>query len=236
VDFFYGERLKASAEGDTATEGITKLFLNSLYGKFGQRGERWEMVGESEDLDVRYWDYYDATGGELIKFRQFAGVIERLQGEAEARDSFPAIASHVTAYARLYLWRLMRQAGLGNVYYTDTDSLMVNRAGLDNLADRIAPNELGALKVEWESDNVTIHGLKDYVVDGKRKIKGIRKDAVALGPGVFRQDQFRGIEGMIRDGDMDRILIKTVEKRLVRQYAKGQVAASGRVFPLQLVR
>jgi hypothetical protein len=97
-------------------------------------------------------------------------------------------------------------------------------------------SELGMLKVEWESESMIINGLKDYVVDGTAKIKGIRKDAEEVSPGIFTQEQFRGIEGMIRDGDMDRILIRTVTKKLMRQYLKGQVAETGRVFPLQLLQ
>jgi len=258
VDFFYGERIKARAAGDTATEGITKLFLNNLYGKFGQKGERWTIIGDAEDIDVRYYDYYDLTENKIIKRRQFAGVLEELQGApddgdyvpaiagesrdslpaitAESRDSFPGIAAHVTAYARMYLWRLMEAAGRENVYYTDTDSLMVNKAGYDALKPFCDPTELGYLKVEWESDDVVINGLKDYRVDNTVKIKGIRKDAIETRPGVFRQDQFRGIHGMIRAGDMDRILIKTIEKTLLRRYQKGRVAESGRVFPLLILR
>ena len=93
---------------------------------------------------------------------------------------------------------------------------------------------MGMLKLEWESDNVVIRGLKDYSIDGANKIKGIRKDAQVISDNVYTQEQFRGIEGMIRAGDMDRILIKTVTKNLMREYLKGQVAESGRVYPLNL--
>ena len=98
------------------------------------------------------------------------------------------------------------------------------------------PGELGMLKLEWESDAVTIHGLKDYVIDGLSKIKGIRKASIEIEAGVFSQEQFRGIEGMIREGDLDRFLIRTVTKKLMRQYLKGQVAETGKVFPLQLLQ
>ena len=236
VEFFYEERLKAREQGDKATEGIVKLFLNSLYGKFGQNGQKWTAVGESETMDVRYWDYYDADAKELYKYREFAGLVERLEEEAESRDSFPAIAAHITAYARLHLWTLMQAAGLDNVFYTDTDSLMVNRAGYEALDAYINSQLLGALKVEWTSEDVVIHGLKDYEVDGKLKAKGVRRDAEHTAPGVFTQEQFRGIEGMIRDGDLDRILIRRVSKRLTRRYQKGVVSDSGRVFPLRLLR
>ena len=134
------------------------------------------------------------------------------------------------------MYYLMRIAGLDNLYYCDTASLMVNEMGLENLRPHIDKSELGMLKVEWESENVIIHGLKDYVLDGAAKIKGIRKDATILEEGVFSQEQFRGLEGMIREGDLDRFLIRTVTKKLMRQYLKGQVAETGKVFPLQLLQ
>jgi hypothetical protein len=236
VDFFYGQRLEARKRKDKATEGITKLFLNSLYGKFGQTGQRWNMVGPAEDMSVAHFQVYDADSQVLTKYRQFSGVVEEFEKLPESSESFPAIASHITAYARMYLYYLMRIAGLENIYYLDTDSLMVNEEGLENLRPHMDDSELGMLKVEWESESMIINGLKDYVVDGTAKIKGIRKDAEEVSPGIFTQEQFRGIEGMIRDGDMDRILIRTVTKKLMRQYLKGQVAETGRVFPLQLLQ
>ena len=111
---------------------------------------------------------------------------------------------------------------------------MVNVDGYENLMGQLDDDELGMLKLEWESDNVVIRGLKDYSIDGNDKIKGIRKDAEIIRDNVYSQEQFRGIEGMIRDGDMDRILIKTVKKTLLRDYLKGQVAETGRVYPLNL--
>jgi hypothetical protein len=236
VDFFYLERLKARKEGDKATEGITKLFLTNLYGKFGQNGQKWDIVGQTDDIMPGHFQIWDSEHQELTKYRQFSGLVERLEEKPESRESFPAIAAHITAYARMYLWELMKAAGLENVYYVDTDSLMVNKTGYAALKPRIDPSELGALKVEWKSDHVTLNGLKDYEIDGRLKAKGIRKTAVQTAPGVFTQEQFRGIEGMIRDGDLDRILIKTVSKTLLRKYLKGQVMESGKVFPLRLLR
>jgi len=236
VDFFYLERLKARKQGDKATEGITKLFLTNLYGKFGQNGQKWDIVGRTDDIMPGHFQVWDSENQELTKYRQFSGLVERLEEKPESRESFPAIAAHITAYARMYLWELMKAAGLENVYYVDTDSLMVNKTGYAALKPRIDPSELGALKVEWKSDHVVLNGLKDYEIDGRLKAKGIRKNAVQTAPGVFTQEQFRGIEGMIRDGDLDRILIKTVSKTLLRKYLKGQVMESGRVFPLRLLR
>ena len=236
VDFFYGKRLEARKSNDRATEGITKLFMNSLYGKFSQNGQRWNTVGPAEDMSIGFFNVYDADEAVLTKYRQFAGLVDALEELPESSESFPAISSHITAYARMYLYHLMRVAGRDNLFYCDTDSLMVNEAGLENLRPHIDKTELGMLKLEWSSQDVTIHGLKDYSIDGSAKIKGIRKDAKKLEEGIFTQEQFRGLEGMIREGDLDRFLIRTVTKKLMRQYLKGQVAETGKVFPLQLLQ
>ena len=234
VDFFYERRLEAKKQGDKATQGICKLFLNSLYGKFGQTGQKWSIVGEAESNSVSHYQIWNADQGKLTNYRTFGGLTEELERLPESSESFPAISSHITAHARMYLYYLMRIAGLDNLYYCDTDSLMVNADGYENLMGQLDDDELGMLKLEWESDNVVIRGLKDYSIDGNEKIKGIRKDAEIIRDNVYSQEQFRGIEGMIRDGDMDRILIKTVKKTLLRDYLKGQVAETGRVYPLNL--
>ena len=100
----------------------------------------------------------------------------------------------------------------------------------------INPYQLGALKLEWESDDVVLNGLKDYTVDDYRKAKGIRKDAIEIRPGVFKQVQFRNLAGMLRANDHNRQLIKTVEKTLQRDYQKGIVDSAGIVHPLQLLQ
>ena len=231
VDHFWSIRQQAIKEGDEVTNWLSKMFLSNLYGKFSQRGQVWDEVGESEYIDCHFW--VEANEGKLIKMRRFAGIEEKMIEETESRDSFPAIAAQVTSYARLYLWQLMQKAGRENVFYCDTDSLMVNADGYDNLKHLIDPYKLGALKLEWESENFQINGLKDYVIDGKRKAKGIRKDAIEVSPGVFRQVKFRGIMGMLRDNDLDNIHISQVEKHLNRKYLKGVVQDSGKVEPLR---
>ena len=45
------------------------------------------------------------------------------------QESFPAIASAVTSYARAYLYNLIQIAGYHHCYYSDTDSLIVDKQG-----------------------------------------------------------------------------------------------------------
>jgi len=236
VEHFWSLRSAAQARGDTLTAGLAKSFLNSLYGKFGQKGQVWKAVYKTEDMGVRYWSEWDVEEQQEYQYRQLLGVVEEYQDETESKESFPAISAHITAYARMYLWELIQTAGRENVYYCDTDSLFVTEKGYQRLAPMIAPGQLGKLRKEWQSDRLVIHGVKDYAIGPKRRIKGVMVEAVETSPGVFVQPEVRGFAGMIRAGDLGRRLITDVEKVLRREYQKGTVDQSGQVHPPRIPR
>ena len=57
--------------------------------------------------------------------------------DSNAFDSFVAIASLVTAYARMYLVDLILKVGRENLYYVDTDSLIINKESLIKLERKL---------------------------------------------------------------------------------------------------
>lgn len=233
VDAMYELRRRVQDDGNKVYTKMVKLLLNSLYGKFGQRVEDWERVEPGMPLPDGSHEEFSPETGEYKRMMIVAGRTWMMSGVHESGNSFPAIAGHVTAYARLYLWELIRQAGFGHVYYMDTDSLIVDRAGYENLSDRMHETELGRLKLERVSSKLVIHGLKDYRHGESLKIKGIRKKAVRLREGVYEQDRWPGLPGLIASGRTDRYIVKRVRKHLSRKYTKGMVSSSGRVHPLR---
>lgn len=234
IDYFYRQRQQAKAAGDTTRAFLYKIMMNSLYGKFGQRGRRYEDAGEAEIDSVRVWDELDLDSGEIAHYREFGGVLQEWINEGESRHSFPAIAAHVTAAARQVLWSAIELAGLRNVYYCDTDSLIVNRLGYRRLQHLIDPDELGAWKLEQTVSNMELHGPKDYVLDEVRKVKGVRARAKWLDGSTVEQDRFTGFRGLLRAGSLDAPIVATQVKHLNRRYTKGRVMKSGRVLPLRL--
>ncbi|RLF07872.1 MAG: hypothetical protein DRJ64_02130 [Thermoprotei archaeon] len=234
VDYFYNLKRKYKEEGNKVFYQITKLFLNSLYGKFGQRNESFKVVGEYDgdyNFAIKYYDseekkwYYDVY---------LDGKIYRKEGYYEAFDSFVAVASHVTAYARMYLWRLMKIAGLDNVYYVDTDSLLVNEEGFKRLKDYINDYELGKLKLEFETDYICIRGVKDYNFKFKNRIKGIKENAIKIDDNTYIQKQFLKTRSLLNEKISGVAVVKNVTKKLKRKYDKGIVTESGRVIPFPL--
>ncbi|KKL84369.1 hypothetical protein LCGC14_1965430, partial [marine sediment metagenome] len=172
------------------------------------------------------------TGGRRVtKIRYLLGEIFIMTGHGESFDSFPAIAAHVTAYARMYLWQLMQQVGYGNYMYCDTDSLIINEIGLDNLHDLISSTTLGGLKIEKKTRSLIIRGLKDYTFGSKTVIKGIRKNAIELSAGVYQQELWPSFRGLLHNAEPETYTVKTIVKHLSREYTKGDVSIDGVVVP-----
>ena len=234
VDAFYGMRMRFKAEDNTTYDTLCKYLLNSLYGKFGQKAEDWKKIADcpGEPDRYEYLIYADEPGLHHIRYLM-GQCFERVR-TGESFDSFPAIAAHVTAYGRMLLWRLMEKAGAGNYFYCDTDSLIVNNKGLKHLMSELSDTGLGKLKVVETMNHMVIYGLKDYETGQKVVTKGIRKNAEKLSPGVYQQERWPSLQGMLRSGKSEVYTVEQTIKHLSRTYQKGKVLRSGKVVPFVL--
>jgi hypothetical protein len=234
VEHFYFLKRRYEEEGNEVFREMAKMLLNSLYGKFGQVETRRELVGEGL-YDDGVVDWVNADTGERGQLVTVEGRTWMVySAEEPGPNSFPAIASMVTAYGRMLLWELIRRAGLEHVYYCDTDGLIVDQEGYENLKDLIRPGELGYLSVKKVAQEIEIRNAKDYRMGDEWKVKGIRKDAEPVGPGKFRQVQFLKTRGCWRRGLTDAAYSRMMVKKLKATYDKGVVEEDGRVRPFVL--
>jgi hypothetical protein len=231
VTELYDHRRAALAGGRTVDAWLLKILLNSLYGKFCQRGDTWHTVELTDDLTVATWSDWDVETRTLTRWRRLGGAVQRLTREPESHDSHPAIAAHVTAHARLRLWHMMERAGLDEVLYVDTDALMVTSRGLANLTGDLGERELGKLNVVATYPTVTILGAKDYVTPANRVLKGVRRSAVWQTERDLIQDQWDTLAGQVARGSLSAPRVHGQPKHLTRAYEKGILGADGRVSP-----
>jgi len=249
VDHFY--KLKSEAKDNSIRE-LSKLFLNSLYGKFGQR-----QLGEITDVTANtlYWSvleslpiedniiyYHDEH--ESYKVVRMGNKLYKMTGakQTPGNNSSPIISSAVTAYARCYLWNMMRTAGLDHVYYCDTDSLFVDRSGYEALdsAGLINNKELGKLKVEGIGSCV-LRGPKDYdwyeggMEKGERKqtIKGVPRSSKKLDDSTYEYMQWETGVRRYHKGEHGTINLEKSTKTLSRYYDKGTII-DGVVHPFDI--
>lgn len=234
VDTIYTLRQDFISAGVDVYQNLCKYLLNSLYGKWGQKAENWVKIGDCPTEPDREELLFTYESNKVMRLRYLLGELFELRSYGESYNSFPAISSHVTAYARMYLWSLIQLAGQGNYYYCDTDSLIVNDEGMDNLTPVLHDTKLGFMKHEETTHKLIIHGLKDYEKDTKVVIKGIRRNAVKISEGVYKQEQWSSFKGLLHSGDINTYTVKSVTKHLSREYTKGIVTDSGVVKPFVL--
>ena len=234
AQIFTNKRIEAQHEGRTVDALLLKLMGNSLYGKTGQRGRFWENIGWTDDLTCKNDETLHAQTGETFRTRQLGGLIQELTNKEESKDSFPAIASHVTSYARLLLWDMINTAGRDNVYYVDTDSLLVTDTGLYNLTNHLDQFALGKLKVEGTYNDCEIFGAKDYRFGTKERHKGVKANALWTSCNTVNQQQWSSLRGLIKTGSISAPTTRQISKRLSRVYNKGKVSEAGNIKPFKL--
>jgi len=160
-------------------------------------------------------------------------IVHKSVEEREAPMAFTAIAAHVTSYGRAALWTLIEAAGLENVYYTDTDSVVVNEAGFTRLRDLIG-DSLGALKVEKEADVLEIRTLKDYRIGDKERVKGINKSCREAGENTYLCLRWYRVLSSLKYGVSGGVLQERTLKVLTRDLKKRIPREDGATEPLRL--
>jgi len=233
VNFFYCMKLGAEKSGNRVLRQQAKLIMNSLYGKFGQLNVISKFAPLDGDYKTGRLRGYSEELGRAVEVNYYGTQVELRWREGESTYSYPAIAGAVTAYARMYLWRLMLTAGLDHVYYVDTDSLIVDQEGYDSLQDYLDPLTLGKLKCEGVSDRLILRGAKDYEFGDTLKHKGIPRKAVSVGEDTWIYEQFRGSLTWLAQGMPTGVEVYERYKRRLSPYDKGILTPAGIVLPLR---
>ncbi len=235
MEFFHKLKTRYEKEGNQVYRRIAKLFMNSLYGKFGQRID----IPYFEDTlpEAEYSQESVIDSDTMIVYKELKLGFKRevfQEAAGDAYNSFVAIAAHTTGLARMYLWKLIKKAGDKNVYYCDTDSLFANDRGYRNLEHYVNPDRLGKLGVKGQSREITINCPKDYTFAGESTIKGVKKGTRPNKDGSYSTLQFPSFRGDMKVGIENPYTIKKINKFLKREYMKGVVQSDGWVKPFEL--
>lgn len=234
VDYFHKIKVDQTSKYSLFIKKRAKRIMNSLYGRFGLSIEPYKSLPNHKTNEDNINRYYD---GDLHRWKYqitLGNKTYEKKDKREGKDSLVAIPTFVTAYARMLIYSYIELAGLENTYYTDTDSLIVNQTGYDNLMPYIHPTKLGWLKEEMRADYIKINNVKNYQIGYKRKLKGIKQNAQSDDGFTFTQENFLSLKGMLREQLTGSAYTKKIQKRLLAQYDKGVVGSGGKIAPLSL--
>ncbi len=214
--FFLELKSQYDQENNQPMRQMTKLYLNSLYGKFAQHGYEDKVIGTCDPDEFSFIESYNAQTHLRSTIARYGGFIHETIVTQQGYNTFISIASHITAYGRLMLWDLMTAAGLENVYHVATDSLVVNSAGYERLTRFIDPRTPGKLKIEKTFQTLTVKDVNDTIQDMTVKIKGIPKKAVQLSENSYQITAWPRLLTLLKNGITDYYYTRTETKILSR--------------------
>lgn len=234
IDYFYYLKSEYKKQGDKIMERMSKLFLNSLYGKFAQK-----IAIEDQQEDVTFDGYFRretldlVTGKTEIEYKLMNKRVV-LWGEEDGKNSFTAISAHITETARLVLWKIVEDIGYDNVLYCDTDSVKIRQSALHNLTYPLDKLKLGALDVEEKFEYFNIKGPKSYETEHIRKLKGVPSKAEQINDNTFKYPSFLGQKSHMQKQITRFFIMRDTVKTVGSTYDKGVVLPNGKVEPIEL--
>lgn len=232
VDHWIAEKIRAGKEGNAPLRQISKLLLNSLYGRFAISGEASQKM-----------PYLDEDG--IVKF---------ITLEPEERETcYIPVASFVTSYGRAKTIRTsqavrdftLKKYGIDKYYYSDTDSISASLTpeDLDELKDVVPVDDFKLGFWSWETsfDQALFIRQKCYIklIDGKINVTvaGLPK---YLAPLITFENFKRGfttagldlVELAKKNGATDDEL-KKLHHKLTYKYVKGGVILADTDFTIK---
>lgn len=224
VTHFYDLKARATAEFHPADVMIYKLLLNSLHGKFAQKGHTWQHDKTIQtSKPYHYWWKSTANVPGYLRCRAIAGRVEKRLPGPDPRQCMPAISAAVAANARTVLEQDISLAGSSNVLYCDTDSLHCVDRGKRRLetVGRIAPGAIGCLREVVSGSTAYYWGHQYYRVGGTIVCSGLKPTAQQVADGLYLQDAVTGIERTLETGILNQVV---VSQRLLNMSERSNAA------------
>jgi len=178
VDTLYNLRLKYPK--DDPMNYITKLHLNSISGRFGMSDNLGQIaiINKEEFLfdNTTVKDMIDLGSNIILSYKKENYELETEESHSNANI---AVASAITAYARIHMSFFKNNPNYPNLYYSDTDSLYMDGALPEDL---VSQTEMGKMKLEGLYDEAVFLSPKVYALKNKNseiiKIRGLTKEAI----------------------------------------------------------
>lgn len=235
VDYFYPLKQQAKLAGDSITGAMVKTFLNSLYGKFGQKAPIVTTEDDNRADNYSRIEILDIDTGEIETHTRLFGKLVIEKGEKNGKDSMVAIAAHVTEIGRFLLFDAISTQERSKVLYSDTDSIYLHNTSIADSHLDYHPSDLGKWSLDGRQSHMLIYGCKDYEFGDEIKIKGVPRRAEKISDGVYRYHQFLGQSSHLRAGEKQAYIVQEVTKTNKRLYDKAKVLQSGYTIPYIMI-
>lgn len=211
-----------------------KQQARSVIGRCGVKYTCWENSGP-DHIGMTGLSTASRDGGETtFRLLHVGGELWEETGQQEGRDSMPMIPSWIAAQCRVRLWRAMSVATLEDVYYVDTDSLIVNEDGHTRMLGfaHLHP-ELG-WRVKGTYRRAEIHGPRQIVLEREQRISGVPKKAQRTGPARFEGEVWQRAAAGLAGGRLGEVRVSERKWHINWTDRRRRQLADGTTEPLRL--
>jgi hypothetical protein len=163
VNHYYDMKRLADQTNDPALRLIAKLFLNSLYGRFGM-----SPLLEETTISPSSIGFGNKLVTDINILNEDLDIVTTESVGTDLNINV-AIAAAITGYSRIHINQFKRLPGY-IVYYSDTDSIVLNKP----LPGHMVGSDLGQMKLEYVIREGLFLGPKMYALitdTGKTIIK-----------------------------------------------------------------
>lgn len=233
----YDMRERADNDGNRAISQTAKRIAVSLPGKLGQRCMAWRTRYDCQ-ADGKFWQGIAADEFGRPKTHRWLGSIVQILEQGEYHhDAVPAIASWITSAGRAALLSGIRAAGWDHTYYSDTDAIMVDGVGRENLlrSGLYAEKTWGKFGHRWGPETVEIRGIKYYVHNGETVCAGRPKGHCEEIGDEDTYILYATAQEALMHGEMPHVESRIIHYERIGEYKHGVVQDDGTVLPHTMV-
>lgn len=210
---------------------ILKHWSRALIGRFGMRYKSWEKFGTAADSRVYMSELVNSDSGTRAELLQ-VGCDVFISGEQkEIDDGCPQITGYIMSEARAKLWRVSQQIGPENVFYMDTDSLIVNGAGHNNIQRLSGTNLFDGLRSKGKYRAIQVFGPRSLILDRKPVVSGMPRGSVEVEPKVWQGEVWRGAKESVRLNEPNAVSIRNTTFHLRYNENRRSFEADGTTRP-----
>jgi hypothetical protein len=186
---------------------LLKHWSRALIGRFALRYRQWETFGTADQADLALSAIVGPDHAPGAKLMQVGTDLLELGAMVDSENALPQVTGYVTAECRCRLWDLIDTAGFDQVFYMDTDSLIVTQAGAADLDRRIALNTAYGLRRAHQIRRLELRGPRNITADDELRASGIPKKAQRLPDGRYLGVVWEGLGHAVESGHAQAVLV-----------------------------
>lgn len=188
---------------------MAKHWTRSVLGRTAMRYRDWQLAGPAYRPGVSYAEQLDLDSGHRGALLTLGDRRWEAWTQVWSDNAVPQVLSAVTAECRVRLWAAMTAAGLDDVVYCDTDSLVVTRAGHHRLLAAKDAGGLGSLRLK--DHHLTFEAIAPQMATGLsyRRMAGIPRNNWVDEQGQRWGEYWEGVTSSLNAGHPDKVQVIT---------------------------